>query len=69
MYVRRIVWRAGYLGPSLAFESEDFAMLRTGVRSLLSSSVAEAAASMRSSHLLPRIAAAACGSAEKAFLS
>lgn len=41
----------------------------TGVRSLLSSSVAEAAASMRSSQRLPSMAAAACGSAEKAFRS
>jgi hypothetical protein len=44
-------------------------VLLTGVRSLLSSSVAEAAASMRSSHRLPSMAAAACGSAEKALRS
>ena len=36
----------------------------TGVRSRLSSSVAEAAASMRSSHRLPMMAAAVAGSAE-----
>lgn len=42
--------------------------LRTGVRSRSSSaSVADVAASMRSSHRLPRAVAALCGSAEKAF--
>jgi hypothetical protein len=41
----------------------------TGVRSRLSSSVAEAAASIRSSHRLPNSAAAVCGSAEYAFRS
>lgn len=39
------------------------------MRSLLSSSVAEAAASIKSSHLLPNRAAATWGSAEKAFRS
>lgn len=42
---------------------------RTGVRSLLSSSVADAAASMRSSHRLPKRAAADCGSADMALRS
>jgi len=41
----------------------------TGVRSRLSSSVADAAASMRSSHRLPISWAAVDGSAEKAFRS
>lgn len=42
---------------------------RTGVRSRSSSaSVADVAASMRSSHRLPSADAALCGSAEKAFL-
>ena len=41
----------------------------TGVRSRLSSSVAEAAASIRSSHRFPMIAAADAGSAENAFRS
>jgi hypothetical protein len=41
----------------------------TGVRSRLSSSVADAAASMRSSQRFPMMAAAVCGSAENAFLS
>lgn len=41
---------------------------RTGVRSRSeSASLAEVAASMRSSHRLPMTVAALCGSAEKAF--
>jgi len=41
----------------------------TGVKSRLSSSVADAAASIRSSHLFPSSAAALDGSAENAFRS
>lgn len=53
---------------SLVGSYQDLSRL-TGVRSRLSSSVAEAAASMRSSQRFPIMAAAVCGSAENAFLS
>lgn len=71
MHMRGLVWRAGYLELGLAWGVRGYIYIMelTGVRSLLSSSVAEAAASIRSSQRLPRMAAAACGSAEKAFRS
>lgn len=49
-------------------ENQRLGIGRTGVRSRSSSaSVADVAASMRSSHRLPSAEAALCGSAEKAF--
>ena len=57
-------------GPlAISFNKTQWSTKPTGVRSRLSSSVAEAAASIKSSHRLPMIAAAVAGSAEKAFLS
>ena len=62
-----MVWRLWYL-----FGLDKISRLKTiltGVRSRLSSSVAEAAASIKSSHRFPMMAAAVAGSAEYAFLS
>ena len=47
----------------------DLKRALTGVKSLLSSSVADAAASMRSCHLLSYSAVPACGSADIALRS
>jgi len=54
-----LVRRRGYLRDVVSYNNcFAFDLGRsTGVRSLLSSSVADAAASMRSSHRLPKIAA------------
>lgn len=61
------IWTASI--PFVDFTSGREGQRRTGVRSRSSSaSVAEVAASMRSSHRLPSAEAALCGSAEKAFL-
>jgi hypothetical protein len=60
----------GYLRGVVSYGDDLLGLgRRTGVRSLLSSSVADAAASMRSSHRLPKIAAWVCGSADMALRS
>lgn len=62
-----MVWRLWHLlGLD---EISRLKIILTGVRSRLSSSVAEAAASIKSSHRFPMMAAAVAGSAEYAFLS
>ena len=75
--VEKTVWRTEAIGGSVRYQHlESYLMtdvvyrrFRTGVRSRSSSaSVADVAASMRSSHRFPSAEAALCGSAEKAFL-
>jgi len=62
-----MVWRLRHLSELDGIQY--LTILPTGVRSRLSSSVAEAAASIKSSHRFPMMAAAVAGSAEYAFLS